>query len=73
VENDEAECAIVRLSVPIDRGLNDQFAGMMPFGLKAQVIRSLVELVIKTQQDLGTKTYLIHHLINGECKLVIEE
>ena len=62
----------IRLSVPIDRKTNDQFSGIMPHGLKAQVIRCLVELVIETQIELGKDSYLIHHLIKKECKIVIK-
>jgi len=72
VEN-ETESNIIRLSIPIDREINERFTSMMPHGLKAEVIRCLVELVIETQVGIGKERYLIHHLINKECKLVIND
>ena len=69
----ETENNIIRLSIPIDRELNDKFSAIMPHGLKAEVIRCLVELVIDTQRELGKKKYLIQNLIDKDCKLVIND
>ena len=63
----------IRLSIPIDRDINDQFTSIMPSGLKAQVIRCLVELVVQTQRDLGKDVFLIQHLISNQCKLIIRK
>jgi len=73
VETNEKEPETIRLSIPIERSVNEQFSNIMPHGLKAQVMRCLVHLVIDTQRDLGKEKYLIHHLINGECKIVIDD
>lgn len=64
---------IIRLSIPIDREINKRFSSMMPRGLKAEVIRCLIELVIDTQMGMGKDIYLIHHLINKECKLIVSK
>jgi len=69
----ETESNIIRLSIPIDREINERFTKMMPHGLKAEIIRCLVELVIDTQVGMGKEKYLIHHLINKECKLIIDD
>ena len=63
----------IRLSVPIEREVNDTFTAMLPHGLKAEVIRCLVKLVINTQRGMGKDTYLIHHLINNECELIVKK
>lgn len=70
-ENSKSDTDMIRLSIPIDRGTNDQFTNIMPRGLKSQVIRCLVNLVLKEQRALGKEAYLIHHLIKGECRLII--
>lgn len=70
---EETENPTVRLSVPIDRELNDKFAAMIPHRLKAEVVRCLVELTLKTQIELGKDEYLIHYLIDKRCKLVIDK
>ena len=67
----EIQNTTVRLSVPIERELNNQFSSIIPGGLKAHVVRCLVELVIETQRDLGKDVFLIQHLINKQCKIVI--
>ena len=67
------ESTTIRLSIQIDRDINDQFTGIMPSGLKAQAIRCLVELVVQTQRDLGTDVFLIQHLINNQCKLIVKK
>lgn len=60
----------IRLSVPIERDINAKFASVLPRGLKAQVVRSLVELFIETQLELGEEVYLAQALIKGRVKLV---
>ncbi len=67
------ESNTIRLSIPIDRDINDQFTGIMPAGLKAQAIRCLVELVVQTQRDLGKDVFLVQHLINNQCRIVIKK
>ena len=69
----EVESTTIRLSVPIDRSVNEQFSNIMPHGLKAEAIRCLVQLVIDTQIRLGKDKYLIHHLINGDCRIEIND
>ena len=73
VKDEHTENELIRLSIPIDRETNELFSSIMPHGLKAEVIRCLVLLVIDSQKELGKGSYLIHHLINKECKLVIKE
>ncbi len=62
----------IRLSVPIDREINDQLASVLPHGLKAQVIRELVELFISTQIELGDEVYLAQALLKKRVKLTVQ-
>ena len=62
----------IRLSVPIDREVNDQFASVLPHGLKAQIIRELVELFISSQRELGDDVYLAQALIKKRVKLSVQ-
>ena len=71
--SEETENSVIRLSIPIEREVNDAFSALMPHGVKAEIIRCLVDLVIETQRKLGKDSYLIHHLINKECKLIIDK
>jgi hypothetical protein len=66
------DAEIIRLSVPIEREINARFASVLPKGLKAQVVRSLVELFIETQVELGDDVYLAQALIKGRCKLSVQ-
>jgi len=65
----------VRLSIPIDWETNEDFTNLMPYGIKAEVIRCLVRLVIETQKNIeedGLKIYIIDHIVRGECELNIK-
>jgi hypothetical protein len=62
----------IRLSVPIEREINTRFASVLPPGLKAQVVRSLVELFVNTQVELGDDVYLAQALIKGRVKLRVQ-
>lgn len=62
----------IRLSIPIGRDINTRFAAVLPPGLKAEVVRSLVELFIETQIELGDDVYLAQALINGRVKLRVQ-
>lgn len=61
----------IRLSVPIEKEINDRLASLLPAGSKAQVIRSLVELFIQTQES-SPEEYLAQALIKGHCQLSIQ-
>lgn len=62
----------IRLSIPIDREINDKLAAVLPHGLKAQVIRELVVLFIDSQIALGDEVYLAQHLLKGRVKLTVQ-
>jgi len=62
----------IRLSVAIDRDIDAVFAGGIPRGLKAEVIRRLVELFIETQQELGKDVFLVEALIKKRVKLSVQ-
>lgn len=62
----------IRLSVPIDREINDKLAAILPHGLKAQVVRSLVELFLDSQKELGADVFLAHALIKNRVELRVQ-
>lgn len=62
----------IRLSVPIDRKVNDELAALLPHGLKAQVIRSLVTVFIKAQREYGEERWIAEDLIKNRCQLVVQ-
>jgi len=62
---------IVRLSVPIDKSINDKLAILIPQGMKASVVRELLDLLIKTQVE-NPEQCLMENLLRGNCKLVVQ-
>lgn len=58
---------VVRLSVEIPREVNEMLARICPWGTKAEVIRSLVELLIR---EWNSNKHIQTDLMNGRCKLV---
>ena len=58
---------IVRISVPIDEEVNEKLKTIMPWGVKAQVVRELLLLLIETQKS--TNSYVIQDLLKGKCEL----
>ena len=62
----------IRLSVPIDREVNAELSALLPYGVKAQVIRSLVDVFIKSQKGYGEERWIAEDLIKGRCKLVVQ-
>jgi formamidopyrimidine-DNA glycosylase len=63
---------VIRLSVPIEREVNDKLLALLPWGVKAQVIRSLIKLFIDTQIEHGENRWIAEDLIKGRCKLVVQ-
>lgn len=62
----------IRLSVPIDREVNARLSALLPYGVKAQVIRSLVTVFIEAQEEYGDSRWIAEDLIKGKCKLVVQ-
>lgn len=62
----------IRLSVPIDREVNAELSALLPYGVKAQVIRSLITLFIEAQKEYGENRWVAEDLIKGRCKLVVQ-
>ena len=62
----------IRLSIPIDREVNAKLSALLPYGVKAEVIRSLVRLFIETQQKHGENRWIAEDLIKGRCELVVQ-
>ena len=58
----------VRLSVPIPQELHNKLDALIPWGLKASVVRSLLELLIKAQIDEPAE-HVVMDLVHGRCKL----
>ncbi|HEC66882.1 MAG TPA: hypothetical protein ENI23_16525 [bacterium] len=62
----------IRLSVPIDRGTNAKFSSLLPWGIKAAVIRALIKLFIDAQIEHGEDRWIAEDLIKGRCKLTVQ-
>jgi len=62
----------IRLSVPIDREVNAELSALLPYGVKAQVIRSLVTVFIDAQKKYGENRWIAEDLVKGRCKLVVQ-
>jgi len=62
----------IRLSVPIDREVNAELSALLPYGVKAQVIRSLVTVFIDAQKRYGESRWIAEDLIKGRCELVVQ-
>jgi len=58
--------------VPIDREINAELSAMLPYGVKAQVIRSLVTVFIEAQKEYGEGRWIAEDLIKNRCKLVVQ-
>ncbi|KKL81968.1 hypothetical protein LCGC14_1989470 [marine sediment metagenome] len=62
----------IRLSVPIDRETNAKFSSLLPWGIKAAVIRALIKLFIAAQIEHGEDRWIAEDLIKGRCKLTVQ-
>lgn len=62
----------IRLSVPIDREVNAELSALLPYGVKAQVIRSLVTVFIEAQNEYGKDRWIAEDLIKNRCKLIVQ-
>lgn len=60
----------VRLAIEIDTATNEQLKTFLPWGLKTEAIRALINLLIKTQRE--SSEYIVQDLIRGKCKLVVQ-
>lgn len=60
----------VRISVPIERELHDRLSTLLPWGLKAQVVRELLVLLLNSQDK--TDRYIVQDLLDGNCKLSVQ-
>ena len=60
----------VRLSVEIPESLNEKLKTFLPWGIKTEVIRSLIECLVNSQTE--NPGYLAQDLIKGRCKLVVQ-
>jgi len=56
----------VRLSVEIPKEINDQLGTFIQWGLKADVIKALIDLLIKAHDR---DQYVVLRLLNGKCIL----
>jgi DNA-directed RNA polymerase specialized sigma54-like protein len=59
----------VRVSIPIPKDLNDKLNTLLPWGIKAQVIRELICLLISAQER-DSNSYIVQDLLNGHCTLM---
>jgi len=59
---------LVRVSIPIPKELNDRLNHLLPWGIKAQVVRELILLLLKTQEREATR-YIVQDLLKGNCQL----
>ena len=62
----------IRLSVPIDRKTNAKFSSLLPWGIKAAVIRALIKLFLDAQKEYGEDRFIADDLLKGRCKLVVQ-
>lgn len=59
----------VRLSVEISRATNEKLKMFLPWGIKTEVIRALIDCLVNTQTE--NPGYLAQDLIRGKCRLVV--
>lgn len=59
-----------RIGIPIDQETNDRLNKILPWGVKAQVVRELIRLLIETQA--GSKKYIVSDLLAGNCELCLK-
>lgn len=57
----------IRISVPIDRKLNDDLTTICRWGVKAQAIRELIVLLVETQKR--ESEYIVEDLLKGRLEL----
>lgn len=57
----------IRLSIPVTRVFNDRMNARFPKGVKAEVIRSLLEALMRDQKN---DPYLVYDLLKENVKLV---
>jgi hypothetical protein len=61
----------VRISVPVPRELNDMLNRYIPKGLKAQIVRALLELLITTQRN-HPERYIVDNLLNERVEMRVQ-
>jgi len=59
----------VRISVDVTQETHNKLTAMLPWGSKAEVVRSLIELLVKTQE--GHNRYIVEDLLKGRCTLIV--
>lgn len=59
----------VRLSVPIPIDLHNKLEALIPRGLKASTVRTLLELLIQAQIDDPSGEHIVMAIVHGKCKL----
>lgn len=60
----------VRLSVEIPENLNEKLKLILPWGVKNELIRSLIELFVDSQVE--NHSYLATDIISGKCRIVVQ-
>jgi hypothetical protein len=64
----------VQIGFPLDADINDKINKLAPRGLKAEAIRSLLNLLLATQLErtqAGKNDFVVDHLLRGRCRLVV--
>ena len=56
----------IRLSVEVTKEVNDKLGSFVQWGLKADVVRALIDELIKAQ---GRDEYVVLRLLSGKCVL----
>ena len=57
------------MSVEIPVSLNEKLKSSLPWGIKTEVIRSLIECLVNTQTY--NPGYLAQDLIKGKCRITV--
>lgn len=61
----------VRISIEVSKEVHDKLTAFLPWGTKAEVVRSLIDVLISAQEN--ENRYIADDLIKGRCKLISVE
>lgn len=64
-----SESGTTRISIEVSTEINEKLNNYLPWGVKAQVIRALIELLLDTQSR--SAVHIVDDLLRGRCKLVV--
>jgi len=66
-----SEDGSVRISISVPEEVNNKLNAFLPWGTKAEVIRALIDTLIRTQSV--SNRYIMQDLIDGRCDLIVRE